>query len=291
LPQILAKNRFDIFHSPVAAIPLFGSFAKIATIHEIPWREPGTRGDEGRRFRHRAWVYLASQYARHIICPSRHTAHHLSSLYPAAKNKIHVIPHLIGREYCRESAAPPPAFDFLFAGKPYFLCVGRAREKKNWRQALQALRWIGDENGMDIQLVIVGPRGKSLQKIRQVAQKWQLDNRVHILGYVEEQLLQKLYRRAVALLYLSYSEGFGLPPLEAMALQTPVIASDRGAIPEICGKGAWLVDPDQPEGIARAMLQMLEDEGLAQQYVGKGAEQVTTYSWENIVKAVLSLYK
>ncbi|MCI0588828.1 MAG: glycosyltransferase [Planctomycetes bacterium] len=109
-------------------------------------------------------------------------------------------------------------------------------------------------------------------------------------GYVPDEDLPSLYGRSDALLFLSHSEDFGLPPLEAMACGAPVVGSDRGALPEICGDAALLVDPRDPDGIAEAAAQAIESEELRRGLVGRGRARARGFTWEACARGTLAAY-
>lgn len=278
----LAEQHIDIVHSPVTAFPLLAAAAKICTVHELPWTEQGTRGDEGRAASHRAWAQLAAMHATRIVCVSRTTAQRLREFAASSAERIRVIYHGIEPRFvpCAEKQIDPP----------YFLCLGRTRRKKNALAALRAFRVFLDRSAAPHRLLFAGPAGEDREAILEKAQALGLQERVRLLGYVAERELPALYSGAQALLYLSFSEGFGLPPIEAMACGTPVIAAARGAIPEIAGEGALLVDPEQPLATAEAVEQIVLDPAFRAARVEAGKYLAAKYSLEANRKAVLSLY-
>lgn len=279
----LAAHDIDLLHSPVSAFPLLAKVAKICTVHEVPWTEPGTRGDEGCDASHRMWAQLAAMHATRIVCVSKTTANRLARVAPSAAERTRVVYHGIDPQFRPQAARQ--------TGEPYFLCLGRARRKKNALAAIRAFRVFLDRTRAPHRLLMAGPSGKDREAILEAANALGLSARIRLLGYVREEELPGLYAGAQALLYLSFSEGFGLPPLEAMACGTPVVASNRGAIPEVAGEGALLVPPDEPLAAAQALEQMIADPAFRTARVEAGKHLAAKYSWEANRKAVLSLYR
>lgn len=278
----IGENRIDAVHSPVSAFPLLAPAAKICTVHELPWREAGTRGDEGRRASHRIWAQLAAMHATRIVCVSRTTAEHLRETAPGAQERIRVVHHGIDPLF-RPVSRPP-------AQPPYFLCLGRARKKKNAAAAIRAFRVFLDRTASSHRLLFAGPSGEDREAILEKSRALGLSERVGLLGYIPESQMPALYAGATALLYLSLSEGFGLPPLEAMACGTPVIASNRGAIPEISGPAAQLVPPEEPLAAALAMERLVADPALRASRIEAGKSLAARFSWEAHRESLLSLY-
>lgn len=293
LPPFVRRRGIEVFHSPVAAFPLTAACRRIATMHEVPWLEAGTEGDEGRRAAHRIWAFLDATYADLVICPSRRTADHLLSLYSTAGPKVRVVPHGVedrfrpspggdrGEAALRRCGIPPG---------PYFLMVGKTRAKKNLVQAVRAFRVFLDRTAASHRLVLVGPRGSALEPALQRARALGLADRVFATGYVPDDDLPSLYEGSEALLFLSHSEGFGLPPLEAMACGAPVVASDRGAIPEVVGDAALLVSPDDPLATAVVLQRIVAEEGFRRTLVRRGFERAARFRWEEAAARVLALY-
>jgi glycosyltransferase involved in cell wall biosynthesis len=295
LPTFVRERGIEAFHSPVAAFPLTASCRKIATMHEVPWLESGTEGDEGRRAAHRIWAYLDAAYADRIVCVSRRTADNLASLYRDAAPKVRVVPHGVESRF-RKLADGEGDLDGLLARLkippgPYFLFVGKARARKNLVHAVRAFRVFLDRTAGPHRLVLAGPGGPSLDEALDRARGLGLESRVVATGYVSDDDLVGLYNRAAALLFLSYSEGFGLPPLEAMACGTPVVASDRGAIPEVVGDAAVVVPPDDPLAIANALAKLEVDAAWRSELAERGRARAATFTWEAAADRILAIYE
>src|SRR5262249_13035060 len=140
--------------------------------------------------------------------------------------------------------------------EPYVLAVAASYPHKNLLRLVSAFP-LERGNGTQLQLVIVGLRGRADPKLRSIAAR--SEHRIHVLGWVDDALLGTLYRRASALAFPSLYEGFGLPIVEAMAVGTPVITSNFGAMAEVAGDAAELVDPLSVDDMRRGLLRVLND--------------------------------
>ncbi|HET6201961.1 MAG TPA: glycosyltransferase family 1 protein [Planctomycetota bacterium] len=294
VPPFVRARGIEVFHSPVAAFPLTAPCRRIATMHEVPWLEAGTEGDEGRRAAHRIWAFLDATYADAVICPSGRTAENLVSLYPTAAPKVRVVFHGVEARFrprTRDEGEDAAALGRCgIPAGPFFLMVGKARAKKNLVHAVRAFRVFLDRTAAPHRLVFVGPRGSALEPALERARALGLAGRVLAAGYVTDDDLARLYRSAEALLFLSHSEGFGLPPLEAMACGAPVVASDRGAIPEVVGDAGVCVSPDDPLATALALQRLVADEDFRRDLVRRGFERAARFTWEEAAARVLALY-
>ena len=169
----------------------------------------------------------------------------------------------------------------------YILYVGNVKPHKNLVRALKAFLLLKEKN---LKFKIVGKKDNFItadMEVKKIAQK--LGNRVEFLGYVRDNELKKLYRKAKLFLFPSLYEGFGLPPLEAMACGTPVIVSKVASLPEVCGDAAYYVNPYDINDIARGMETVLKDKGLQKELIQKGLKRVKLFSWEESAKKLIEV--
>jgi glycosyltransferase involved in cell wall biosynthesis len=139
-------------------------------------------------------------------------------------------------------------------------------------------------------LWIAGRATASASGLLERTERPPLAGRVKLTGYIDPALRQQLYEGASLLLLPSFDEGFGLPALEAMTLGIPVVASDRGALPELVGNAGILIDPKDPESIAAAIERILDDTALAREMETRGFERATHYSWEHSARVLRDAY-
>jgi glycosyltransferase involved in cell wall biosynthesis len=289
LPTLLAKENVDVYHSPVSAIPVSGSFGKIATVHEVPWLERHRAVEPARR----VWLFLNVRYARRIVAVSERTRANILRLYPDAKEKVVVVRHGVDARF-----TPPPAGssrgDALtplgVPDRPYLLFVGAPRRKKCLDVLLAALARVPADVRAGTQLVMAGVRNPKESGLESKVKEFGLGETVRFPGYVGDDDLVRLYQHAIALIFPSRFEGFGLPPLEAMACGTPVVASTGGAIPEVVGDAALLVQPRDVQQLADAIVRILTNETLRANLRRRGLERVKAFSWRRAAQQILDLY-
>ncbi len=256
VPAFAHREGIDLWHSPVQAIPLLLDRPKVATMHELSWLETKGVTDEGAVSRRRVLAYLVAKAADLVVCVSRRTRLNFLALHPAAEPRTVAVPHGVDARLAaaRENRAGLEQRLGIPAGPPYFLTVGRALKRKGLPHAVRAFRAYLDRTASPARLVLAGPRNARLEEALALAQRLELTGRCHAPGYVTEEDLAALYAGAAALLVPSESEGFGLPVLEGMAAGAPVIAHRASSLPEVGGDAALLVDFQDPQAIAEAMV-------------------------------------
>lgn len=296
VPPLLARQHVDVFHSPVSATPILGKAKKIATVHELPWveRDTGTPPGEIGKRGHRVWLFLNVRYASRIIAVSERTRQNILALYPDAGDKVTVIPHGVDPRFQPLTEAPPRKrflARFGIPDRPFLLFVGTLRRKKNLRALLTAFGALsGPERDRHV-LVLAGVRTPAWPEFEAMLQEEALAGRVFLPGYVPDEDLVVFYHHASALVYPSLFEGFGLPPLEAMACGTPVVTSSGGAIPEVVGQSALTFPPDRPDLLQECLERVLCDVDLAESLRRKGLRRAKRFSWRRAAETYLALYR
>ena len=170
---------------------------------------------------------------------------------------------------------------------PYLLCVGSLEPRKNLGRLLAA--WHKAQTAAPDEMVLVVAGGSANLRVFESAEFGTVPPRVHFTGYVSDEFLPSLYSGAVALLYPSLYEGFGLPPLEAMACGTPVVTSRNTSMPEVVGGAALLVDPFDIDSIAAAILQVVSSASLRDTLSAKGLVQAARFTWESAARQTLAV--
>lgn len=230
------------------------------------------------------WAYRGMKKANYILANSQYTKNDIVKHLEIDKEKIFVAYPPIQSKF--KVLEPPPASFYntcgLQEGKQYLLCVGALdAPRKNLHTALDAFKKVYFNNH-DIHLLLVGytsVKGR-LNSLRRRIEKLGLSGRVHIITNVPDDELVAFYNLAKIFIFPSLYEGFGLPPLEAMACGTPVVASNAASLPEALDDAAIFIDPLDAQGFADAIENLLLDENLYDKMTARGLKQAEKYTWE-----------
>lgn len=275
----------DLYHFPNFIIHPLRKGKAVVTVHDLSFARFPEHADARNLSRLKRRFAYSLERADAIITVSEFSRRELMELYGVKGERVTVIHNGIsvpaGEDRRRR-------FDF-----DYFLFVGTIEPRKNLETLLEAWRIIKFRRGAawGCKLVIVGGTGWGCAPPSRQARDKGVEEDVVILDYMPNEALPSLYANAEALVYPSLYEGFGLPPLEAMARGTPVISSNAPALPEILGEAALLCDPIDPEDFARAMVRIRDDHGLREALVAKGRERAGLFSAERMARETLALYR
>jgi glycosyltransferase involved in cell wall biosynthesis len=232
----------------------------------------------------RSWYHLlintAGRMSKVLFTNSAFSKSELS-LYTKIDPTKFAVNHLGCDHMLRLTAELPKELMTRLNHQPYVLAVSSASPNKNFEGVLKALELMGSNAP---HCVIVG------QQYSKVFKGSKLDNtRVIEMGYVSDEVLAGLYKHAMCLIYPSFYEGFGLPPLEAMLLGCPVIASNRSSLPEVCGDAALYCDPGDPQTIASAILKLTEQPDMVERLRTKSKEHAASFTWEKSAERTLEV--
>jgi glycosyltransferase involved in cell wall biosynthesis len=172
----------------------------------------------------------------------------------------------------------------------FVLYAGNVKPHKNLERLIEAFHLVRRRGLDDLRLVLIGDEISRYAALRRAVHRHQLHKYVRFLGYLPEDTLAVMYRLAGVFVFPSLYEGFGLPPLEAMASGTPVVTSNVSSLPEVAGDAAVLVDPYDPNAIANGIYQVLTDSQLRRDLRARGAARARQFSWEQSVRRVREIY-
>ncbi|GAI19716.1 unnamed protein product, partial [marine sediment metagenome] len=223
--------------------------------------------------------------ASHIIAVSQNTRKDLIKYLKIPDGKMSVIYNGINHSIFKP-------YDVRILDKPYILYIGSERPRKNLGRLFEAFAKLKGEFP-ELKLVKVGVFGRSEGYRRNVMRKLAslgITQDVFFVALVSELDLAHYYSSASLLAYPSLYEGFGLPPLEAMACGCPVVTSNTSSMPEVVGKAGIMVDPYDTDSLAQAMRRVLTDDKLREDMVGKGLEQAKRFSWEETARKTQEVY-
>lgn len=280
----LFRRRPDLLFVPSHVVPLGCPVPAVATIHDVGylWHRSA--------YTPLAWVLLHlgtvqnARSARRIIADSRATARDLIEHFGVAPEKVRVA--YLGGPEPRE-VAPDPGLSARYGLPPrYFLFVGTLQPRKNLLRLLEAYARVCQADRSPAGLVLAGRPGVGSTDLRRRARELGILDRVVWLSYVPQEHLAALYAGAVALVFPSLYEGFGLPILEAMAWGTPAISSNSSSLPEVVGEAGLLVDPRDVAGWSMAMERLLADEPLRERLIQAGRERAARFTWNRCAAEV-----
>lgn len=288
----LMPYALDLLHSPDFIPPLRARCPSVITVHDLAFLlYPRFLTRDSARYY--GQVDLAARQADHIIAVSESTKRDVIRLLGVPEDKITVI-----HEAAHPLFAPvtnPEALERTRARyqlpEKFFLFVGTVEPRKNLPTLLRAFRGLRDKYKSTASLILVGNRGWLADEVDRVIAELQLGDAVRFLGGIPNDELVYLYNAASAFVFPSFYEGFGLPPLEAMACGTPVITSNVSSLPEVVGDAALLINPENVDELTVAMSRVLADEKLRREMRDKGLKRAQLFSWERAARETLDVYR
>jgi glycosyltransferase involved in cell wall biosynthesis len=277
----------DVLHCPSHLMPARTPCPLVVTINDVrAWRQPETLS-RGNSLQHKLIVERALQKAAAVVTPSEFTRNEVLDLLNLDPSKVVVAPYGVQGRFCA-GPRPDDLLDELAIQPPYVLVVGTAPHK-NVAAAIAAVEQVA-RIGAPHSLVIAGPPEDDPSLPETIARS-KIAPRIHQVGYVDDATLVALYRGADCLLHPSRYEGFGFPPLEAMACGVPVIAASGTATEEVVGNAAALVDPDDVEGLGSALEQVLGSLTTRLEYSGRGLMRAGQFSWRRCAEMMTQVYE
>jgi glycosyltransferase involved in cell wall biosynthesis len=283
----------DVLHSPNLTAPRLKQAKLVVTIHDLSYVVyPEFHTRENLRFSRRQTA-MAIKYAAKIIAVSHHTKKDLMGYYSIPEERIHVIHHASRKAYYpeRDIAFIQSSLMRLSIFKNFILFVGSLEPRKNVRTLLKAYAEYLKADSDQYLLVIAGGRGWLNDDLYALVTELGVEQHIKFLGYVQESDLRCLYSVAKVFVYPSLYEGFGLPPLEAMACGAPVITSYTSSLPEVVGDAAILIDPHNVEELFHAMRTVLRNDDLRLQLRKKSLERAKLFSWTQTAQETLAVYQ
>ncbi|MFQ5816349.1 MAG: glycosyltransferase family 4 protein [Terriglobia bacterium] len=295
----LKQQKVDLCHIPYLTAPWWLPCPYVLTVHDIadfliPVEERSSVEASWRFYR----VARALAGAKRVLCVSRTTERDVRRVFGVPASKTEVIYNALDARLT--GSLDPEEIERTLtrhqANAPFLLYAGNVKTHKNLSRLIEAFALVKDlwrthPRYRELRLFIIGDELTRHSDLRRTVVKSRTQADVRFLGFVPPQTLKAFYTRAEVFVFPSLYEGFGLPPLEAMAHGTPVVASNVSALPEVVGDAALLVNPENVFDISRAIRQVLLDGELRAQLVERGYKQVQRFSWEESVRRVLQVYK
>lgn len=295
IPNILTNTKIDLYHVPQNGIglPLEKKCPFVITLHDvIPYKIPETVGPQYLE------IYLKEipkiiPLCDGIITVSNFSKKDIAKTFNFPEEKIHVTYLAAEDIYFPKNKKMCKSFirNKYDIEDDFILYVGGLSPRKNIKGLIEAFSILKSKYKKNLKLVILGKKGRSYYDYRDLSYRLSLKNDVYFLGQVPVEELPIFYNAAQIFCYLSFYEGFGLPPIEAMACGTPSIVSDTTSVPEVVGDDALVCNPNNTYDIAENMFKLLEDEKLYRSMSIKGLKRSSMFSWKKTAIETMEVFE
>jgi glycosyltransferase involved in cell wall biosynthesis len=294
IPALLRRVGAQVYHTPYAVLPLARVCPSVVTMHDcVNLTFPQYAPSHVRQLMTKARMWSAAHRSARILTVSEASKRDILKFFDVPPDKVSVIPNAIDDCF----SALPPADEVQRVRERYqldgefVLYVGNIRPHKNLVRLIEALYQLRESSRFEnLRLLIIGDEISKYPTLRRAVHRHKLHKHVRFFGFVPDRTLAVLYRLATVFVFPSLYEGFGLPPLEAMASGTPVVTSNVSSLPEVVGDAALLIDPYDPAAIAEGIRVTLTDEALRARLISAGLARARAFSWETSVRRVREVY-
>jgi glycosyltransferase involved in cell wall biosynthesis len=290
LRQAAARHRANVVHYPANVGPLLAVPNAVVTVHDLTFfRFPGWYRNT-RAFYYRKAVAAGVRRAARVIADSGATAADLQAYLNVPEEKIDVVPLGVDEVFRPVDAERCAAVCRKYAlDRPFLLYMGTLEPRKNLPRLVQAWDRVAAATGVD--LVLAGRRGWKNNALDAAIGRVAHPERVHLAGYIVSEDQPALYSACTAFVWPTLWEGFGLPPLEAMACGAPVLTSNCSSMPEVTGDAAVLVDPEDSDALAEGLERIVTDTGLRRRLAVEGPRRAALFTWRRTAELTVDSYK
>ena len=293
LPRYIRKTRIELFHGTNYEVPLWRPCPTVVTIHDLSLLTLPDKQPRRRVARARVRLPIMARAADAVIVPSEAIKNEACERFKLPATKVFAVP-----EAAREFFKPAPADEINTVKKrfgiseAFVFAVGTIEPRKNYLMLIEAFESVMKSRPeLQLQLVIAGALGWASEHVIARIEKSPLRTQIILTGYLADVDLRALYSSCAASAYPSQYEGFGLPPLEAMACGAPVLASDIPSIAEVVGNSARLVDPFDASAWSRQIIELVVDREVRASQISAGFNRVAQFSWQRAAKNTYGVYE
>ena len=280
VPRALKRIKADLFYSPDGYLSLRSKVPQVVEFHDLNFEHFPADMPKIHLWHYKKYFPLFARKAERIITVSEFSKQDIVGCYGVDPQKIDVAYNGVNEIFKPLSEAEKKIVRAYYSfGHPYFMFVGSLHPRKNLARLFTAFDRFKQRNKNDVKLVIVGEKRWWTEPIQQAYDAMDCKEDVMFVGRLSAEDLHKVTAAALASVYVSYFEGFGIPILEAFRCDTPVITSNVTSMPEVAQDAALLVDPFNEDSIAEAMVKVL-DPAVRQELVEKGRRRVQDFSWD-----------
>lgn len=291
--RLIKEKNLDLFFSPTHYAPIFLSCPQVISILDVSYKHFPEMFPKKDLLKLAIWGKFSINNAEKIITISNSSRDDIINEYKVPKSKVEVIP--VGIKEVKVSKMDKSDFIKKYnLSNPYVLFVGTLQPRKNITKLIEAFSELKTENlkpKTDLDLVIVGRKGWDFENILNAPKKFNIEDKVKFLDNVTNEDLPLFYKNAEVFVLPSLYEGFGLPILEAMQNDCPVVASNISSLPEAGGNAALYFDPNNAEDIAKTIEKVVSDKRLREDMIRKGKEQIKKFSWEKSAHEVIKIFE
>jgi glycosyltransferase involved in cell wall biosynthesis len=292
LPRLVQQQRADVFHGPAYVLPLALDLPSVLTVYDLLALDRPEFATTSNRLHYRLTLPASLRHATRILAPSEDTRRAIARRVPAVAERCRVAPLGVESRFFEVAAEAVAAVRERFRlPQRYLLWVGNVEPKKNLGVLLRALELLKLRDRQVPKLVLAGQLSWGTHELMKTFLEAGLQSAVTFLGRVGDAELPGLYGGACGFLFPSLAEGFGLPPLEALAAGLPTAVANAGALPEVVGEAALLVEPGDVEGWAAALEQLADDEPLRADLAGRAPGRAAEFSWDRTADAIWRIYR
>ena len=294
IPYVLMRERPDVYHAPHYVLPVAVPCRSVVTIHDtIHLMFPQYLPNRAAYAYARSLMWAAARRADRILTVSASSKRDILHYFNVPPEKIEVVYNALDERF---GAEPRPeeiarVRERFQLDHGFVLYAGNIKPHKNLVRLIDAFEGLRRDGFEELKLLIIGDEISKWPALRRAVHKYKLHKHVRFLGFLSDETLAVLYRLAAVFVFPSLYEGFGLPPLEAMASGTPVVTSNVSSLPEVAGDAAVLVDPYDAMDIKDGIKRVLTDPALAAEMRRKGLLRAREFSWERSVARTLAIYR
>ena len=289
-PALLERDGIDVVHAPVNIAPLLSGRPSVVTVHDLAFRIFPEQYPSAKQRYLDLLTRRSVERATQVIAVSENTCADLLHFYTVHPERVHVVPNGVDPSLrpIRDEARLERFRAKHDLPAQFILFLGTLQPRKNLVTLLRA--WTRLDTAARLPLVVAGAQGWKFEPIFDEARALGIADDVQFKGYVEGSELALWYSAATIFVYPSLYEGFGLPVLEAMACGAPVISSNSSSLPEVSGDAAMLVDPEDVDGLARAIDRLSHDSNLRSRLSSRGIERSKLFSWARTARETAGIY-
>jgi glycosyltransferase involved in cell wall biosynthesis len=291
-PWSLRQRGVDLLHAMAFVGPLACPCPMVVTVFDLSFLHYPSAFRPGNRLYLRLFTLLSARRARGLIAISEHTKADIMRWLGVAPGRIGVVHCGVEERFHRLPAREVAAFR-REKGLPeaFLLHLGTLQPRKNLSMLLRAFARLGTSGGKRPPLILVGAKGWMCEDLFRQVEELGIEGSVRFQGYVPSEELPLWYNAATCFVFPSLYEGFGLPPLEAMACGTPVVSSNAASLPEVAGDAALLLDPLDEEAWTHELARALNEPGLRRELAGRGLDRARRFTWGRAAEQTARVYR